>query len=151
MSTLSPWPDLFASLIGNRTRMVAIAAFVAAAAARWGFQIDPAVLVEIMVVGFPILMVVMRQFTHTPAGSTEPKPMVIGQTAEHQPIVARTPANSPTIVQAEVPRNRPAPDLKITPVLGTAMMVDSTQYPGDRVMVQEVRLAPAVETPQGSG
>jgi len=53
---------------GYRTLIVAGVMFVAPALARWGFQVDPGVIADALIVGAPAVMAFMRAVTRTPLG-----------------------------------------------------------------------------------
>jgi len=58
------------SLIGNRTVIVALCTWATTAAARYGIGIDPTILADVVINGFPIVMVLMRSITRTPMGKS---------------------------------------------------------------------------------
>ena len=129
------------SLTGYRTFIVAFFTLLAGIAARWGIGFDPAAVADAAIIGIPLIMAFMRLFTHTPAAASEPKPMVIGQDAHGEPIVARTPQGQDTIVQVEAHLGARAP-MVLTPVAGTIESVASTARPREAVIVQTAVLEP---------
>ena len=129
------------SLTGYRTFIVAFLTLLAGIAARWGFQFDPAAVADAAIIITPILMAFMRLLTHTPAAASEPKPMVIGEDAHGEPIVARTPQGQDTIVQVEAHLGARAP-MVLTPVAGTIESVASSARPREAVIVQTAVLEP---------
>ncbi len=60
--------DFLNSLVGNRTRLVAVASAIAYVVARFGFKVDPQALADFFGVAVPALMILMRQITKTPPG-----------------------------------------------------------------------------------
>jgi hypothetical protein len=53
---------------GYRSMIVAALMFVAPALARWGFQVDPVVIADTMIIVAPAIMAGMRAITRTPVG-----------------------------------------------------------------------------------
>ena len=53
---------------GYRTFIVAGIGFLAPALARWGFQVDPAIVADSLIVILPAAMALMRSITKTPVG-----------------------------------------------------------------------------------
>lgn len=53
---------------GYRTFIVAAASFVAPAIARWGFNVDPSIIADTVIVVIPALMALMRSITRTAPG-----------------------------------------------------------------------------------
>ena len=56
---------------GYRTFIVAGASFVAPAIARWGFNIDPSIIADTVIIVIPALMALMRSITRTSPGKTD--------------------------------------------------------------------------------
>jgi hypothetical protein len=56
---------------GYRTFIVAGISFVAPAIARWGFNVDPAVVADTVIIVVPALMALMRSITKTAPGKTD--------------------------------------------------------------------------------
>lgn len=60
-------------MIGYRTNIIAALLFIAPALARWGFNIDPAIIADALIVIAPAVMHIMRSITRTPMGRKQPK------------------------------------------------------------------------------
>ncbi len=60
------------SWTGYRSMIVAALMFAAPALARWGFQIDPVVIADTLIIVAPAVMAGMRAITRTPLGG-QPK------------------------------------------------------------------------------
>lgn len=56
------------NIVGNRTVIVAVVSWIAAVAARYGFSVDPNAVADVLINGYPVLMVAMRMITRTPIG-----------------------------------------------------------------------------------
>lgn len=57
-------------MAGNRTVIVAIAAWISGLIARYGYNIDPNIIADFWINVFPLIMVVMRSISKTPIGKS---------------------------------------------------------------------------------